>query len=485
MKQNYLDVIVVGAGISGIGAGAHLNTKCPDKTYAIFEGRENFGGTWDLFKYPGIRSDSDMHTLGFSFKPSNHKKSIATGPLIMEYLEETIEEYGLNEKIKYNHHVESANWNEAEGLWEVSVTEKKSSEKFLYKSKFLYMCAGYYRYSSGYEPEFKGSENFSGEIIHPQKWPESLDYSGKNVVVIGSGATAATIVPEIAKEANLVTMLQRSPTYFVSRPDEDRVALFLKKFLPKSLVYALIRFKNVYIQQSLFKRVRAFPDRSKKFLIDQVKKELPDFDVDKHFTPSYNPWEQRMCLIPNSDFFNAIKDKSATVVTDHIEAFEENGIKLKSGDFLEADIIVTATGLVLQNFGGVNISVNNNPVNVSETMTYKSLMYSDIPNFVNSFGYINASWTLKADLTSTYLCRLIKHMDQNNYLSACPKKPLDVDETYDWLKDFSSGYIQRSIGLHPQQGSKKPWVNYQDYIKDWFDVKFSKLEDGNLVFSKD
>ena len=257
----------------------------------------------------------------------------------MEYLEETIEEYGLNEKIKYNHHVESANWNEAERLWEVSVTDKKSSEKFLYKSKFLYMCAGYYRYSSGYEPEFKGSENFSGEIIHPQKWPESLDYSGKNVVVIGSGATAATIVPEIAKEANLVTMLQRSPTYFVSRPDEDSVALFLKKFLPKSLVYALIRFKNVYIQQSLFKRVRAFPDRSKKFLIDQVKKELPDFDVDKHFTPSYNPWEQRMCLIPNSDFFNAIKDKSATVVTDHIEAFEENGIKLKSGDFLEADII--------------------------------------------------------------------------------------------------------------------------------------------------
>ena len=283
MKQDYLDVIVVGAGISGIGAGAHLNTKCPDKTYAIFEGRENFGGTWDLFKYPGIRSDSDMHTLGFSFKPWNHKKSIATGPLIMDYLEETIEEYDLDEKIKYNHHVESANWNESEGLWEVNVTEK-SSEKFLYKSKFLYMCAGYYRYSSGYEPEFKGSDNFLGQIIHPQKWPESLDYKGKNVVVIGSGATAATIVPEIAKEANLVTMLQRSPTYFVSRPDEDSIALFLKRFLPKSLVYALIRFKNVYLQQSLFKRVRAFPDRSKKFLIDQVKKELPDFDVDKHFT---------------------------------------------------------------------------------------------------------------------------------------------------------------------------------------------------------
>ncbi len=485
MKQDYLDVIVVGAGISGIGAGAHLNTKCPDKTYAIFEGRDNFGGTWDLFKYPGIRSDSDMHTLGFSFKPWNHKKSIASGPLIMEYLQETIEEYGLNEKIKYNHHVESANWNEADGLWEVSITEKKSSEKFLYKSKFLYMCAGYYRYSSGYEPEFKGSENFSGQIIHPQKWPESLDYSGKNVVVIGSGATAATIVPEIAKEANLVTMLQRSPTYFVSRPDEDRIALFLKKFLPKSFVYALIRFKNVYIQQSIFKRVRAFPIKSKKFLIDQVKKELPDFDVDKHFTPSYNPWEQRMCLVPNSDFFNAIKDKSATVVTDHIESFEEKGIKLKSGEFLDADIIVTATGLVLQNFGGVTISVNNNPVNVSKTMTYKSLMYSDIPNFVNSFGYINASWTLKADLTSTYLCRLIKHMDKNEYLSACPRKPLDVDETYDWLKDFSSGYIQRSLDLHPQQGSKKPWVNYQDYIKDWIDVKFSKLEDGNLIFSKD
>ena len=484
MNQNFLDVIVVGAGISGIGAGAHFNTNCPNKSYLIFEGRENFGGTWDLFKYPGIRSDSDMHTLGFSFKPWNHRKSIATGPLIMDYLKETIDEYNLDEKIKYSHHVESANWDESECLWEVKVLNKKTSEKFIYKSKFLYMCAGYYRYSSGHEPDFQGSNDFNGQIVHPQKWPESLNYEDKRVVVIGSGATAATIVPEIAKKAKLVTMLQRSPTYYVSRPDEDKVALFLQKFLPKGFVYKLIRFRNVYLQQLLFKRVRAFPKKAKKFLIDEVRKELPDFDVDKHFVPNYNPWEQRLCLVPNSDLFESIKNKSATVVTDHIEKFEENGVRVKSGELIEADIIVTATGLVLQNFGGIDISVNNKLVNVSDTMTYKSLMYSYIPNFVNSFGYINASWTLKADLTSTFICRLINFMDKNGFNAACPKKPENVGETFDWLTGYSSGYIQRSLHLHPKQGDKKPWVNYQDYIRDWIDVKFSKLEDGNLVFSK-
>ena len=483
MNEEILDVLIVGSGISGIGAGAHLSMKCPNKKYLILEGRENFGGTWDLFKYPGIRSDSDMHTLGFSFKPWLHKKSIADGSSIMEYLEETIQEYELTDKIRYRHYVHQAEWSSSENLWTLKVEDKNTGESKLFKSSFLYMCAGYYSYKGGYLPEFKGRDEFQGDIIHPQEWPEDFDYEGKNIVVIGSGATAATIVPAMSKKAKHVTMLQRSPTYYASAPDEDAMALFLNKFLPRRFVYSIIRLRNVLFQQWLYKRARNRPEKVKEFLLDRVKEELPNYNIQKHFTPSYNPWEQRMCLVPNSDLFEAIRQDDVSIVTDHIEKFTKEGIELKSGEVLKTDVIITATGIVLENFGGIEVKVDNSKIDVSDTMTYKSMMYSGIPNFVNSFGYINASWTLKADITSEYVCRLIKHMEKKNVKKCCPEIPADVEESKDWLEDWSSGYIQRSIHKFAKQGNKKPWVNYQDYLKDWFDVKFGKMEDGNLQFS--
>ncbi len=483
MNEEILDVLIVGSGISGIGAGAHLSMKCPDKSYLILEGRENFGGTWDLFKYPGIRSDSDMHTLGYSFKPWIDKKSIADAPSIMEYLEETIQEYELTNKIRYSHYVQSAEWSSEESLWTLSVEDKKLGNTKIFKSAFLYMCAGYYSYKQGYLPEFQGYDDFKGDIIHPQKWPENYDYDNKEVLVIGSGATAATIVPAMSKKAKHVTMLQRSPTYYASAPDEDATANFLRKFLPMRLVYGFIRLRNVLFQQWIYRRARAYPDKVKEFLLSKVKEELPNYNVEKHFTPSYNPWEQRLCLVPNSDLFEAIREKKVSLVTDHIDKFVSDGIDLKSGDCLKADVIITATGINLENFGGINIKVDNQDVQVSDTMTYKSMMYSSIPNFVNCFGYINASWTLKADITSEFVCRLIKHMDKNKYSKCCPEIPSDVSESKDWLSDWSSGYIQRSIHKFAKQGDKKPWVNYQDYLKDWYDVKFGKLEDGHLRFS--
>ena len=391
MNEEILDVLIVGSGISGIGAGAHLSMKCPNKKYLILEGRDNFGGTWDLFKYPGIRSDSDMHTLGFSFKPWLHRKSIADGSSIMEYLEETIKEYELTDKIRYSHHVHQAEWSSSENLWTLKVEDKNSGETKLFKSSFLYMCAGYYSYKGGHLPEFKGRDEFQGDIIHPQEWPEDFDYEGKNIVVIGSGATAATIVPAMSKKANHVTMLQRSPTYYASAPDEDAMALFLNKFLPRRFVYSIIRLRNVLFQQWLYKRARNRPEKVKEFLLDRVKEELPNYNIQKHFTPSYNPWEQRMCLVPNSDLFEAIRQNDVSIVTDHIEKFTKDGIELKSGEVLKTDIIITATGIVLENFGGIEVKVDDSMVKVSDTMTYKSMMYSGIPNFVNSFGYINAS----------------------------------------------------------------------------------------------
>lgn len=483
MKEEILDVLIVGSGISGIGAGAHLSMKCPNKNYLILEGRDNFGGTWDLFKYPGIRSDSDMHTLGFSFKPWVNKKSIADAPSIMEYLEETIQEYELTDKIRYKHFVHSADWSSSENLWTLTVEDKGTGETKLFKSSFLYMCAGYYSYEGGHLPKFDGRDDFQGEIIHPQEWPEDFDYEGKKIIVIGSGATAATIVPAMSKKAKHVTMLQRSPTYYVSAPDEDKMAIFMGRFLPQRFVYGFIRLRNVLFQQWIYKRARAFPEKVKEVLLNRVKEELPNYNIAKHFTPSYNPWEQRLCLVPNSDLFEAIRQKEVSIVTDHVEKFTTDGIELKSGEVLQADVIITATGIVLENFGGVKVKVDDSEIQVSNTMTYKSMMYSGMPNFVNSFGYINASWTLKADITSEYVCRLIKYMDKKNFKKCCPEIPTDVEESKDWLSDWSSGYIQRSIHKFAKQGNKKPWVNYQDYVKDWFDVKFGKLEDGNLQFS--
>ena len=482
--ENEYDVVVVGAGISGIGAGAHLNLKCPDQKYVILEGRESFGGTWDLFKYPGIRSDSDMHTLGYSFKPWTHKKSIANAPAIMDYLEETIDEYELHQHIRYKHHVETANWSSEESRWIVRVTDKVNNQEITFKAKLLYMCSGYYKYDHGYEPKFEGSENFEGQIVHPQKWSDNINYENKEVVVIGSGATAATIVPELAKKTKHTTMLQRSPTYFVSAPDEDYLANNLRRFIPDRLAYALIRIRNIFFQNFFFKRARAYPLKTKERILNMIKEELPEKIVDEHFTPSYNPWDQRICLIPNSDFFESIKAKTSSVVTDHIEKFEEKGIKLKSGKFLPADLIVTATGLILESFGGVKMSIDNKPIEASDTYTYRSLMYSGVPNLVSCFGYINASWTLKADLTSEYVCRLIKHMKKNDYEIVCPQFEVNMEESDDFLNGFSSGYLKRAAETQPRQGKEKPWVNLQDYFKDWIDIKFKKLDDGYLKFSK-
>jgi monooxygenase len=484
MKEEFVDVLIVGSGISGIGAGAHLSIKCPTKKYLILEGRDNFGGTWDLFKYPGVRSDSDMHTLGFSFKPWVHRKSIADGASIMEYLAETIQEYGLTDKIRYKHYVHSADWSSSENLWTLTVENKETGETKLFKSSFLYMCAGYYSYKGGYKPEFKGKEEFRGDIIHPQEWPEDFDYEGKNIIVIGSGATAATLVPAMSKKAKHVTMLQRSPTYIASAPDEDAIALFLAKILPRKIAYRLIRLKNIFYSQWIYRRAKATPGTFKQILLDRLKKELPtNYDVKKHFTPSYDPWEQRLCLVPNSDLFKAIRQNDVSVVTDQIEKFNHEGIELKSGKVLKADVIITATGIVLENFGGIDVKVDDSKINISDTLTYKSMMYSGIPNFVNSFGYLNASWTLKADITSEYVCRIIKHMDENNFKKCCPEIPSDVKVSKDWVEGWSSGYIQRSIHKYPKQGNKEPWLNNQDYLKDWLNLQFGTLEDGSLQFS--
>jgi len=480
--ENEFDVVVVGAGISGIGAGAHFNLKCPDQTYVILEGRESFGGTWDLFKYPGIRSDSDMHTLGYSFKPWVHKKSIANAPAIMEYLEETIDEYELHPHIRYNHHVETANWSPKEGKWIVSVTDKVNNKEIIFKGKLLYMCSGYYKYAHGYEPEFEGSENFEGQIIHPQKWSDEVEYENKEVVVIGSGATAVTIVPEIAKKANHVTMIQRSPTYIVSYPSEYKILHLLNYISPK-LAHKIIRLTNILRQRRIFKRARRSPKLVKDYILGLVRKELPDFDIEKHFTPSYNPWEQRLCLAPDGDFFESIKKNKVSVETEIIDSFSEKGVQLNSGKLIEADIIVTATGIKLQNFGGIRIFVDGNEVDVSKSFIYKSMMYTQIPNFINTFGYINASWTLKADLTSKYACRLINFMDDNNYAKCLPEAPEDLEETKGFLDDFSSGYVRRAASITVKQGNKKPWINNQNYLKDIFEINYGKIEDNSLRFS--
>ena len=481
--ETYIDVAVIGAGISGISAASHLKKKCPNKSFKIFEKRSAIGGTWDLFKYPGIRSDSDMFTLGFSFKPWKERKAIADGPSIMNYLKETVSEHELEENINYNQSLIKAEWSTEKAIWKITLFNSITNKEEIISCKFLFMCSGYYSYDKGYTPEFKGIENFNGSIVHPQKWSEEVDYDNKKVVIIGSGATAVTLVPEIAKKASKVTMLQRSPTYIVAYPDEDMFSNILKAILPSKLSYALTRFRNVLVQQWIYTQCRKFPKYMKKFLLNRIREYLSDDEIKKNFTPSYNPWEQRMCLVPNGDFFLSIKENKASVVTDEISNFTSNSIKLKSGKELDADLIVTATGLNLKLLGGVDLIVDGKTVEISSTMTYKSMMFSDVPNFISTFGYLNASWTLKADLTSQYACRLINLMDKKSYKYCSPKIPFNVEEDKDWLAaDFSSGYIQRAKHLFPKQGNKAPWKNYQNYIKDWFDIKYNKLQDPSMKF---
>ena len=474
------DVIVIGAGISGIAAGYNLRKSCPNKSFAILEGRESLGGTWDLFKYPGIRSDSDMHTLGYRFKPWIHDKSIADGPSILEYLNETVDENNLREDILLNHKVNSANWNSDKSMWELEIKDKDHLINMT--CDFLFLCGGYFSYSKPHMPSFNNQEKFEGQIIHPQFWNDQLDYINKKVVVIGSGATAITLVPAIAEKAEHVVMLQRSPSYVVSRPSEDAINKFLRRFLSIRVTYFLIRWKNILWQSYTFFLARKFPNKIKQGILDLLKNELgSDFDIKKHFTPSYKPWDQRMCLVPDSDLFTAIKKSKASVVTDKVKEFKSDGILLESGEKITADIIVTATGIELNSLNDINVTVDNTKINAHERLTYKGMMLSGVPNFALSFGYVNASWTLRADLTCEYVCRLINLMDKKG-VACCA--PVDDPSAYgnDDLIDFTSGYVQRGLHLMPKQGNKAPWKNYQNYLKDIFAVRLFSIKDSNLNF---
>jgi monooxygenase len=486
MPDEHFDVLIVGAGLSGIGAGYHLQQKCRGKSFVILEGRDCIGGTWDLFRYPGIRSDSDMFTLGYSFKPWTEPKAIADGPRILNYVRETAAENGIDSKIRLRHRVKRASWSTPDARWTVEAERtagEGATEIVRLTCTFLFMCSGYYKYEAGYTPEFAGTQDFAGRIVHPQQWPEDIDYAGKRVVVIGSGATAVTLVPEMAKTAGHVTMLQRSPTYVVSRPAQDALANKLRRSLPARLAYHLIRWRNVLFGMYFFQLSRRKPARVKQLILGGVRMALgPDYDIATHFTPRYNPWDQRLCLVPDGDLFKSIRDQRASVVTNEIDTFTKNGIRLKDGSELEADIIVTATGLVLQVLGGLDVSVDGRAVDFAKALNYKGMMYSDVPNFAAAFGYTNASWTLKCDLTCEYVCRLINYMDRHSYKQCVPHNSDPSIEPMPSL-NFTSGYVQRSIAKMPKQGSKRPWRLYQNYALDIVSLRFGKIDDGVMQYS--
>ena len=482
MTTEHFDVLIVGAGLSGIGAGHHLQTKCPDRSYAILEGRDRIGGTWDLFRYPGVRSDSDMYTLGYSFRPWKEAKAIADGPAILKYVHDTARDDGITAKIRFRHRVVRADWSTPNARWTVEIERGESRETLRLTCNFLFMCSGYYRYSAGYTPEFEGVDRFKGRLVHPQQWSDDVAYEGKRVLVIGSGATAVTLVPALAEKAAHVTMLQRSPTWMVALPSRDVVADALRRVLPERLAYAITRWKQVLLGLYFFKLCRRNPARAAKLLLGDLRRRLaPEQDIAKHFTPRYNPWEQRLCLVPDADLFNALNAGRASVVTDQIETFTETGVKLQSGAELPADLIVTATGLSLQVLGGVQVSVDGLPVDPAKTLNYKGLMYSGVPNLAAAFGYTNASWTLKADLTCEYVCRLLNHMRAHG-IAQCTPRNNDPNLAEEPLFDFSSGYFQRSLHLFPKQGSKVPWRLHQNYLRDIRLLRFGKIDDGVLVF---
>jgi cation diffusion facilitator CzcD-associated flavoprotein CzcO len=483
-SANHVDVLIVGAGISGIAAGYYLQTRCPKKTYTILEGRDAIGGTWDLFRYPGVRSDSDMHTLGYSFRPWREEKAIAGGPSILKYIRETAAEYGIDQKVRFGHRVRCATWSSADAKWTVEAETGPDGEIVHFTCNFLYMCSGYYDYAHGYTPDWPGVERFAGRIVHPQQWPDDLDYGDKRVVVIGSGATAVTLVPALAERAAHVTMLQRSPTYIVARPSEDAIANWLRQHLPASVAPGAARWKSVLFGMYFYNLARRKPAETKQAILKMTRAQLgPDFDIEKHFSPSYNPWDQRLCLVPDADLFTAIKSGKVSVVTDTIETFTDTGIQLRSGEELAADIIVTATGLSMKLMSGANLIVDGKPVDVSKTMSYKGMMYSDIPNFATAMGYTNASWTLKCELTSAYVCRLLNHMARHDYTHCTPRRR-DPSITEEPLLTFTSGYIQRAMDSLPHQGSRRPWKLYQNYALDLLSLRFGRLEDGTMEFAR-
>jgi monooxygenase len=484
MTTEHFDIVIVGSGLSGIDAAYHLQASCLAKSYVILEARDAIGGTWDLFRYPGIRSDSDMFTFGYPFRPWLSNAAIADGGSIRGYIRETAQAYGIDRNIRFRHRALSASFSSADAMWTIEAEGGEARAPVRFTCNFLFGCTGYYDYADGYTPAFAGVEKFGGKIVHPQHWPESLDWRGKRVVVIGSGATAVTIIPAIAEAAARVTMLQRSPTYIVARPTNDRLATALRRYLPTRTAYAIARWYYVLFGLYFYGLSRRKPRAVKKWIMGQVRAQLgADYDVLTHFNPPYNPWDQRLCLAPDADFFQAIKSGKAEVVTDTIEGFTEDGIRLRSGRELGADIVVTATGLKLLLLGGIKVAVDGKPVTFADTMNYKGVMFSDIPNLFAAFGYTNASWTLKCDLTCAYVARLIKYMDRRGY-DICTPRRNDPSVEPEPLIDFSSGYIRRAIDQFPRQGSKKPWRLYQNYVRDLVSLRFGAVSDPALEFSR-
>jgi monooxygenase len=494
VSVEHFDVLIVGAGLSGIGAGCSLQTHCPGKRYAVLEGRPDLGGTWDLFRYPGVRSDSDMFTLGYSFRPWMEPKAIAGGPAILAYLRETARAFGIDRHIRFRHRVQSASWSSGEGHWTVecvadgqdatSMAVGRHGQPVRFTCKFLYLCSGYYDYQNGHAPDFPGMADFQGQLVHPQHWPRDLDYRDKRVVVIGSGATAVTLVPAMAETAAHVTMLQRSPTYIISLPTKDRVANAIRRLLPRRTAHRLVRWKNVLLGMYFYRLCRRSPGRAKKLLLRRLARELPPgFDIDKHFTPHYDPWDERLCIAPDADLFRAIRAGRVSVVTDQIDHFTRDGIRLASGQEVRADVVVTATGLKLLALGGIRLSVDGAVIDPGRALTYKGLMLSNVPNCAICVGYANASWTLRAELSSMYVCRLINYMDRCGYTQCLPRYRGSAVETQPLL-NLKSGYVQRAAALFPKQGLKPPWRFQQNYLRDLFSLHCSAMDDGNLEFSR-
>jgi monooxygenase len=484
MSTEHLDVLIVGAGLSGIGAACHVQTDTPGKTYAVLEAREASGGTWDLFRYPGIRSDTDMFTLGYPFNPWPGEQAIADGPTIRAYIRDTAQKYGVDRAIRYHHRVLAASWSSEQARWTVDVERTDTGETFQLTCGFLFGCTGYYRYDEGYLPQFAGTERFRGELVHPQHWPEELDYAGKRVVVIGSGATAVTLVPAMAEQAGHVTMLQRSPSYVLALPGRDGIADAARKLLPARRAYSLVRWKNVLLASLFYELSRRRPGLVKRIVRRGLERHLPaGFDIDTHFRPRYDPWDERVCIVRDGDLFAALSSGKASVVTDGIETFTERGLRLTSGAELEADVVITATGLNLSMIGGMSLAVDGNEVDLSETVGYKGMMFSGIPNLAITLGYTNASWTLKGDLCAEYVCRLLNHMDAHGYRRVTPLEP-DASQPRHPFIDLRSGYVLRSLDKLPKQGDRPPWRMYQNYPRDIAMMRRGPLEDEAIEFSR-